>query len=144
MEIACTTEIKVRMTGGDNPPPQSPVYPPGCEHQAPIPQGVEMQAQILIHQAGSTALAKDAVDGAAEREALPDFREDLFAERFGFASRRELLAASATLIAADGVAWWTTTVAENRWIVWNQNDMSAANTYSTLQEARRSVYPTNS
>jgi len=102
-----------------------------------------MQAQILIHQAGSTVLAKDAVDGAAERETIPDFREDLFAERFGFASRRELLAASTTLIAADGAAWWTTTVADNRWIVWNQNDMSASNTYSTLQEARRSVYSTN-
>jgi len=143
MEIAHPSEKQVRKTAGDNPPPPAPVYPPGCEHQAPIPQGVEMQAQILIHQAGSTVLAKDAVDGAAERETIPDFREDLFAERFGFASRRELLAASTTLIAADGAAWWTTTVADNRWIVWNQNDMSASNTYSTLQEARRSVYSTN-
>jgi len=138
------TEHQSRKTGGDNPPPQSQVLPPGAEHLAPIPQGVEKQAQVLIHQAGSPGQAKDAVDGAAEREALPDFREDLFAERFGFASRRELLAASTPLISADGAAWWTTTVAENRWIVWNQNDMSAANTYSTLQEARRSVYPTDS
>ena len=100
-----------------------------------------MQAQILIHQAGSLALAKDAVDGAAQREAIPDFREDLFAQRFGFASRLELLAASTPLIAADGASWWTTAVADNRWIVWSQNDMSASDSYATLQEARRSVYP---
>jgi len=143
MEFARTAEQQGRKTGGDNPPPQSPVYPPGCEHQAPIPEGVEMQAQILIHQAGSPELAKDAVEGAAQREAIPDFREDFFAQRFGFASRLELLAASTPLIAADGTSWWTTAVAENRWIVWNQNDMSASNTYSTLQEARRSVYPTH-
>ena len=101
-----------------------------------------MQAQILIHQAGSLELAKNAVQGAAEREAIPDFREDLFAQRFGFTSRRDLLAASTPLIAADGASWWTTTVADNRWIVWNQNDMTASNTYATLQEARRSIYPT--
>jgi hypothetical protein len=136
------TEHQARKSGGDNPPAQSHVFPPGAEHLAPIPQGVEKQAQILIHQAGSLALAKNAVEGAAEREAIPDFREDLFAQRFGFASRLDLLAASTPLIAADGASWWTTTVADNRWIVWNQNDMSASNTYATLQEARRSIYPT--
>jgi hypothetical protein len=137
-----TTEHQGRMTGGDNPPPQSPVFPLGAEHKAPLPQGVEKQAQILIHQAGSLELAKAAVDGAAEREAIPDFREDLFAQRFGFTSRIELLAASTPLVATDGASWWTTSVADNRWIVWNQNDMSASNSYATLQEARSSIYPT--
>jgi len=131
---------KARATGGDNAPPQTQVYPPGCVHQAPIPEGVEMQAQILIHQAGSTELAKNAVDGAAERETIPDFREDTFAQRFGFASRPELLAASTPLTAADGTPWWTTAIDDKGWIVWNQHDMSAAKTYSTLQEARDSVY----
>jgi len=100
-----------------------------------------MQAQILLHQAGSAALAKEAVDGAAERESIPDFREDAFGQRFGFGSRPELLAASTPLTAADGTSWWTTAIADNRWIVWNQDDMSAAKTYATLQEARSSIYP---
>lgn len=142
MTLSLTSEQNDRETLGDTSPPQSPVFPRGCEHQAPIPEGVEMQAQILIHQAGSLELAKAAVDGAAHREAIPDFREDFFGRRFGFGSRLALFAASTPLIAADGTSWWTTAVADNRWIVWNQNDMSAANTYSTLQEARRSVYPT--
>lgn len=109
--------------------------------EAPIPEGVEMQAQTLIHQAGSPALAKNAVDGVAEREAIPDFREDHFGRRFSFASRPELLAASTPLTAADGMPCWTTTIDGNRWIVWNQHDMSSSKTYSTLQEARSSVYP---
>ena len=100
-----------------------------------------MQAQTLIHQAGSPTLAKAAVDGAAERETIPDFREDQFGLRFGFASRPELLAASTPLTAADGTAWWTTAIPGHRWIVWNQEDMSAAQTYATLEEARNSVYP---
>jgi hypothetical protein len=136
-------DIKFRATGGDNPPRQPPVDPPaGSVSKAPIPEGIEMQAQTLIHQAGSPQLAKNAVDGAAERETIPDFREDQFSQRFGFASRRELLAASTPLTAADGTPWWTTAIADNRWIVWNQQDMSALKTYSSLQEARSSVYPT--
>jgi hypothetical protein len=135
------SEHKARATGGDNPPPQSPVYPPGSVPKAPIPEGVEMQAQTLIHQAGSPALAKSAVDGAAECETIPDFREDSFAQRFGFVSRLKLLAASTPLIAADGTPWWSTAIAGNRWIVWNQQDMSATQTYATLQAARNSIYP---
>jgi hypothetical protein len=136
-------DVKVRATGGDNPPLQPPFDPPtGSVPKAPIPEGIEMQAQTLIHQAGSPELAKDAVDGAAEREMIPDFREDQFGRRFGFASRPELLAASTPLTAADGTPWWTTAIDGNRWIVWNQEDMSALKTYSTLQEARSSIYPT--
>jgi hypothetical protein len=142
MALERTPERKVRATGGDNPPVQPHIDPPvGSASKAPIPEGVEMQAQTLIHQAGSPALAKDAVDGAAERETIPDFREDQFGQRFGFASRPELLAASTPLTAADGTAWWTTAIEGNRWIVWNQEDMSAAKTYATVQEARNSIYP---
>jgi hypothetical protein len=101
-----------------------------------------MQAQVLIREAGSPALAKAAVDRAAERELIPDFREDAFGKRFGFASRPALLAASTPLVAADGTAWWTTAVAGDRWIVWNQDDMSADQTFATIEEARRSIYAT--
>jgi hypothetical protein len=135
-------EHRVRATAGSNPPQQPPFDPPpGSVPKAPIPEGIEMQAQTLIHQAGSPALAKDAVDGAAERETIPDFREDAFGRRFGFASRPELLAASTPLTAGDGTPWWTTAIDGNRWIVWNQQDMSASKTFATLEEARNSVYP---
>lgn len=141
MALQPTFDQMVPETAGDNALPQPPVYPRGSVAKAPIPEGVEMQAQVLIRQAGSSVLAKDAVDAAAEREAIPDFREDMFGRRFGFASRPELLAASTPLIAADGTPWWTTAIEGDRWIVWNQEDMSASQTYATLQEARRSVFP---
>ena len=137
-----TAESKVKKTAGINPNPQRYVAPPvGSVPAAPIPTGVEMQAQVLIREAGSEALAKSAVTGAAEREQIPDFREDQFSKRFGFASRPELLAASLPLVAADGTAWWTTAIAGDRWIVWNQDNMSAEQTFATVEEARCSVYP---
>ncbi len=145
MALHDTAEFKVRETAGINPNPQLYVDPPvGSVPEAPIPEGVEMQAQVLIREAGSPALAKEAVDGAAERELISDFREDSFSKRFGFATRPELLAASTPLVAADGTAWWTTAIAGDRWIVWNQDDMSAAQTFATVEEARQSVYPSPS
>jgi hypothetical protein len=115
-------------------------YPHGCGPKAPMPEGVEMQAQVLIREAGSEALAKSAVTEAAEREKVQDSREGQFGRRFGFASRPELLTASIPLVAADGTAWWTTAIEGDRWIVWNQDDMSAAQTFATLEEARRCIY----
>lgn len=142
MPLQHTPEHEARATAGVTPPPLPAIDPPvGSESLSPIPAGAAMQAQVLIHQAGSAELAKEAVDGAAARESVPDFREDSFAQRFGFATRIELLEASTPLISADGTPWWATAIADNRWIVWNQNNMTAAKTFATLQEARSSIYP---
>src|SRR5688572_18005672 len=83
-----------RKTGGDSPPPISKPMPPGLVRHSPLSEGVEIQAQKLIHEAGSPTAAKVAVDVAAERENIPDFQEDHFALRWGFASRAEMRAAS--------------------------------------------------
>ena len=104
MPLQNTSEIELQEAGGDNPAPQSGNYPVGCTHEAPIPVGVELLAQVLLHQAGSAELAKKAVEGAAHRESIPDFREDLFGRRFGFATRGELLAASTPVIAVHPLA----------------------------------------
>ena len=142
MALKPAPEKKLPETGGGSTPPQPAVYPRGASHKAPIPESAEMmQAQVLIREAGSPELAKTAVDEAAELEGQPDFREDMFARRFGFTSRHELLAASTPLTAADGTAWWTTAINGNRWIVWNQEEMAAEPTYATVEEARNSVYP---
>jgi hypothetical protein len=98
--------------------------------------GVEADAQKLIHQAGSPSLAKKAVDQAAEREGVPDFRQDLFAQRFGFAARRDMLAASKPLAGQDGKSWWATAVDGKKWIVWSEGDMSAEDKFPTLEAAQ--------
>jgi len=133
------TSREVRKTAGDSPPPLARPLPPGSVRQSPLTRDVEVQAQKLIHEAGSTDAAKSAVDVAAEREHVPDFQEDHFAQRWGFASRAEMRAASKPISTAGGDTWWATQVADNRWVVWNKNDLAAARTFSSLDEARRST-----
>src|SRR5262245_39377731 len=109
-----------RKTAEDIAPPISKPLPPGTVRQSPLPEVVEVQAQKLIHEAGSPRAAKDAVDIAAEREHEPDFQEDHFAQRWGFASRAQMRAASKPLTRYDGSAWWATKLSTGRWVVWNK------------------------
>jgi hypothetical protein len=113
--------------------------PPGATREAPVPEGIELQAQRLIHKAGSAEAAKKAIDAAAQRERAGDFREDTFAVRWGFKSRAELHAASQPLFADESSNWWATELANGRWIVWGQDDLSASNTFDSLEEARTAV-----
>lgn len=118
------------------PPLKETPRPPGTNDRSPLSSGVEQDAQKLIHQAGSPALAKQAVDRAAERESVPDFRQDLFAQRWGFASRQELLAASRPASAADGQSWWTTALGEGRWIAWCNDNLAADETFPSETAAQ--------
>jgi hypothetical protein len=104
-----------------------------------VPQGIELQAQRLIHKAGSAEEAKKAIDAALARERACDFREDTFAGRWGFKSRADLHAASQPLFAEENSNWWATRLTNGRWIVWGQDDLSASDTFSSLAEARLAV-----
>ena len=125
-----------RPNADDLRPPASPAPPPpGTNAVAPLSEGVELEAQKLIHQAGSPSLAKRAVDKAAQRESVPDFRQDQFAARWGFASRKALLAASKPLPGNGASLWWATAVSGREWIVWSDDDMSAADKFPSLEDA---------
>jgi hypothetical protein len=126
----------VRKTAGDNPPEISKPLPPGSVSRSPLSKDVELQAQQLIHETGSTNAAKTAVEVAAERERVPDFQEDHFAQRWGFGSRAEMRAASKPISAGDGGAWWATQLANGRWVVWNKDDLKATSTFASLEEVR--------
>jgi len=129
-----------RRTAGENPPPIAEPHPPGRQSESAISKGVEVQAQKLLHEAGSPKLAKHAVDSAAHRETIPDFCQDMLAQRLGFKSRAALLAASTPVTAVDGTAWWATALDEHRWTVWSDDDMTTAQSFDSLEEARRHVY----
>jgi len=129
----------VRKTAGDSPPPISKPLPPGSVSRSPLSKDVELQAQKLIHETGSTDAAKTAVDKAAEREHVPDFQEDHLAQRWGFSSRAEMLAASKPISDGEGGSWWATRLANDRWIVWNKDDVKAMSTFASLEEARRAL-----
>jgi hypothetical protein len=129
----------VRKSADENPPPLSRPTPPGTVRTSPLPEKVEVQAQKLIHEAGSPTAAKSAVDVAAEREHFPDFQEDHFALRWGFASRAEMRAASKPLTGPGGSTWWATALPNRRWVVWSKEDLAASQTFASLEEARRSL-----
>ena len=129
----------VRKTAGDSPPPIAKPLPPGSVPRSPLSKDVELQAQRLIHEAGSTDAAKTAVDVAAEREHAPDFQEDHLAQRWGFASRADMRAASKPISGDDGNTWWATQLANGRWIVWNKEDVKATTTFASLEEARSAM-----
>lgn len=131
----------VRPTAGDNPPPLAAPLPPGIVTKSPVPPQVEAQAQKLIHEAGSCDAAKTAVDVAAEREHVPDFQEDHFALRWGFASRADLRQASQPLATQNGNITWGTELPDGRWICWSKEDMSANETFSTLEDLQTHVQP---
>ena len=120
-------------------PPLPRPLPPGATREAPVPEGIELQAQRLIHKAGSADAAKNAIDGAMQRESAGDFREDTFAVRWGFKSRADLHAASQPLFADESSNWWATQLTNGRWIVWGQDDLSASDTFESLEEARLAV-----
>lgn len=128
----------VRTADPAKPPIESPV-PPGVSQSPPVPGGVELQAQRLIHNAGSAEDAKKAIDAASAKESVGDFRQDTFAMRFGFASRRDLLAASTPLFDSQSSNWWATELKNGRWIVWGEDDLSATDTFASLEEARKAV-----
>jgi hypothetical protein len=128
-----------RKTAGDDPPPLKQPMPPGAVHKSPLPERVEVQAQKLIHEAGSPKAARSAVDVAAEREDVPDFQEDHFALRWGFASRAAMRAASKPLTAGDGRSWWATALPNGGWVVWNKEHLAAGETFESLEEARASL-----
>jgi hypothetical protein len=129
----------VRKTAGDNPPPVSKATPPGSAQKSPLSADVEAQAQQLIHETGSPTAAKSAVDVAAERERAPDFQEDHFAQRWGFASRALMRGASKPLVDIEGNSWWATQLPSGRWVVWNKENMAASRSFESLPEARQSL-----
>ena len=128
------SEREVRATAGDGAPPISTPLPPGTAHKSPVPPQVEVQATKLLHEAGSCDAAKTAVEVVAERENEPDFQEDHFALRWGFASRAELRRASKPLPSDDGTPLWATELPNGRWIYWSKEDMSAAESFSSFEE----------
>jgi hypothetical protein len=138
--MATRTKAKRAVRNADpaKPPIESPL-PPGVNPTPPVPGGDELQAQRLIHNAGSAEDAKKAIDAADAKETAGDFRQDSFAMRFGFASRRDLLAASRPLFDSQTANWWATELKNGRWVVWGENDLSATDTFASLADARKAV-----
>lgn len=106
------------------------------EHVCPA---VELEAQRLIDHAGSPDLAKQAIDAASQHQIEQHSPADDFAQQLGYPSRVQLLAASAQLMAQDGTPWWVTEVREEGWVVWNDQSLSEAQQFSSLEALNQFV-----
>ena len=103
------------------------------EHVAPP---VQSQAQQLLKEAGSPDLARHALDEAARaQERGPSYLDGL-AERWGFPSRHELLAASISIPSAQGELWWLTPVEDQGWIAWTERGGRMSDILPTVDRAR--------
>jgi hypothetical protein len=106
------------------------------EHTAPP---VQSQAQRLLAEAGSPELAKHALDVAADQQHNdPIFVDDL-AERWGYRSRHDLLAASISVATSRGQMWWLTPVEGRGWAAWTEHDAQMSDLLPTLEHARQFV-----
>jgi hypothetical protein len=85
---------------------------------------------------GSTHDAKKVIDAVDDLENTSDFREDQLAIRWGFKSRKEMLAASKPIEDRAGTSWWATKLPEGDWIVWNE-DAIRSGKHATLDEAKQ-------
>jgi hypothetical protein len=104
------------------------------EHIAPT---LELEAQKLIDQAGSPDLAKQAIDAACQHQAGAAGAPETSAQAWGFASRVELLAASAPYAGPDGDSWWITAIGENSWMIWNERNETPPRQFASVEAAQQ-------
>lgn len=106
------------------------------EHVSPP---VQTQAQRLLHEAGSPELAHLAVEQAADEATPPSVDLDQLAERWGFGSRHEMLAASVSIASRHIHAWWATPVHGGGWVAWCQRDGAMSERLQTLDACREFI-----
>jgi hypothetical protein len=106
------------------------------EHVTPA---IQSEAQKLVDRAGTPELAKHAVDEAVQTAASAELgsAHDQFARQWGFPSYLAMFEASDPIVSAGGKQWCVTALAEDRWILWNDDDLVAAGPYPTREAAER-------
>jgi len=109
---------------------------PSHEHITPA---IQNEAQKLVDRAGTPELAKHAVDEAVQSAAAAGLgsAHDQFARQWGFPSYLAMFEASDPILSAGGKQWCVTALAEDRWILWNDDDLVAAGPYPTREAAER-------
>jgi hypothetical protein len=137
MALQSKQKSKLRPHDVQVPPPTKPI-PPGASHRRSVAHGAEHTAQKLVHEVGSTSAAKKVIDTVADLESAPDFRDDHLATRWGFNSRKDMLAGSKPIEDRAGASWWATKLPDGSWIVWNR-DTTNSTKYSTLEKAQQGL-----
>lgn len=110
----------------------------GHEHVA---ETAKLQAQKLVDELGSVALAKHAVEavGEAMNTITTERREEALAKALGFASVSSLMDASEPVTSNDGHHWQLTRISDTAWAVWNDFAFQAERQFSDRDEALATV-----
>ena len=107
------------------------------EHEHVTPP-LKSQAEELVKSAGSSELAKHAVD-SVKPAAPPASDKDAFARQSGFTSYLDLFEASKAAGAAAGKNWFITALPGSGWIAWNDTDFEAKGPFDSADEAGASL-----
>ena len=94
---------------------------------------MELDALRLLADAGTPELAKFAIDSVEQQQHDQDRAE--FAQAIGFASYRDLLAASVGVATADDKLWFVTPLGDGQWVAWNYVDIQVNLKHATREAA---------
>lgn len=75
------------------------------------------------------------------RSLTDETRHNAFAQRWKFVSYLEMLEASQPVTSIRGKNWWATAVPGGGWILWNDSDLAANETYASAAEAAARLPP---
>jgi hypothetical protein len=107
-----------------------------------VADSAKVQAQALVEQVGSVALAKQAIEAVGEAvvHLASDKNSGVALEEFlGFASREELESASSPIDSNDGKSWFLTELRGGAWTVWNTLQQLSARQFQSRDEAVASI-----
>jgi hypothetical protein len=106
------------------------------EHVAP---SVELEAKKLLMAAGTSELAKHAIDFTSGSEATDVNKANSLAEAMGFHSYRSLLESSTPGRKRNDRHWFLTSLRPNEWILWNDRDLEVAGVFESSREAAAAI-----
>jgi hypothetical protein len=94
------------------------------------------EAEQLLTSAGSADHAQRAIESAVGQSSAAS-QGDKFARRWKFGSYLEMFEASKPLATIESKHWLATSTGDKKWIVWNEQDLAAAYTVASLEEAKQ-------
>lgn len=106
-----------------------------------VAETAKLQAQKLVDELGSAALAKQAVEavGEAVSSITSEERQLALAKALGFEDVNTMQQASEPVASNDGHQWFLTHVSETCWAVWSDFNHQSERQFSNRNEALASV-----
>lgn len=104
-------------------------------NSAPLNPGV-----IRIKVGNAATKGEDGPENTIQDQPMPKEEHDRFAKTLGFESYLALFEGSTPLKSTAEGKWLTTALKNKLWVVWNAADPKVVGTYSSQEEAARSLH----